>query len=339
MRTITTDGAARLAAWMGDTLGITGVQVGAHLTGGNANITHIIESDAGRLILRHSPDAKVSAKAGAGIAREYQLLTALNGDAPAPRAVGYCEDTSVIGAPFSLTSFVDGVSISEAMPLGYERNVRNIDAIGEALVDAIAAVHALDWKTRLPETFGRPDNFLRRQIERWLKVRQEDSVRDLPLLRDLGKWLLDNAPSDGAVAIIHCDYHLDNTLFDRAEPKLNAIIDWEMATIGDPMIDLALLLMFWRRDENDALGFRFVQRISNRPDVIAPERLAERWARRTGYSIAKLDYYRVFAFWRLAAIVEGAYALQFRGQVDSAYARGLEQDVPNLLHAAAAVIG
>lgn len=339
MRTITTDGAARLAVWMGDTLGIRGVSVGPYLTGGNANITHIIESDAGRLILRHPPAATVSAKAGAGIKREYQLLEALNGDAPAPRAIGFCEDPGVIGAPFSLTTFVDGVSISESMPLAYERSIESLNKIGEELVDAIAAVHALDWKKRLPETFGRPENFLRRQVERWLTVRAADAVRDLPLVCDLGAWLLDNAPSDGAVAIIHCDYHLDNTLFDRNQPKLRAIIDWEMATLGDPMIDLALLLMFWRRNENDALGFRFVQRISNRPDAIAPEQLAERWSRRTGYSIDRLDYYRVFAFWRLAAIVEGAYALQFRGQVDSPYARGLEQDVPNLLRAAAAIIG
>lgn len=339
MRTITKDGATRLAAWMADTLGITGARVGDFLTGGNANITHIIESDKGRFVLRHPPPATVSAKASAGIKREYQLLEALNGDAPAPRAVGFCEDLDVIGAPFSLTSFIEGMSISEAMPLAYTRSVATIDTIGEELVDAIAAVHALDWRQRLPENFGRPENFLRRQIERWLKVRQDDVVRDLPLIAELGKWLLDNAPTDAATAVVHCDYHLDNTLFDRAQPKLNAIIDWEMATIGDPMIDLGLLLMFWRRDENEQLGFRFVQRISNRPDAIAPERLADRWARRTGYSAAKLDYYRVFAFWRLAAIVEGAYVLQLHGQVDSPYARGLEQDVPNLLRAAAAIVG
>lgn len=339
MRTITADGAARLATWMGNTLGISGVQVGPYLTGGNANITHIIESDAGRLILRHSPAATVSAKAGAGIKREYQLLKALNGDAPAPRAVGFCEDRDVIGAPFSLTTFVDGVSITEALPLSYVRNTENINTIGEELIDAIAAVHALDWERRLPENFGRPENFIRRQIERWLKVREDDAVRDIPLLRNIGKWLFDNIPSESAVGIIHCDYHLDNTLFDRAQPKIKAIIDWEMATVGDPMIDVGLLLMFWRRDEADQLGFRFVQRISNRPDIVEPRRLADRWTRRTGYSSENLDYYRVFSFWRLAAIVEGAYALQVRGQVDSAYARGLEQDVPNLLRAAAAVIG
>ena len=324
---------------MADHAGIAGARLGPLLAGGNANVTQIVESDQGRLVLRHPPTDTVSEKAGAGIEREFRLLQAIADAAPVPRPLAWCDDPTIIGARFALTQFIDGVAITDQLPDSYANDAATIDDIGTAMIDGIAAVHSLDWHGRLPERFGRPEGFLNRQIDRWLGVRAKDAVRDLPLLESVAQWLVANLPSDGASRIIHCDYHLDNCLFDRSQPRLRTILDWEMATIGDPMLDLGLMLMFWRRDEQADLGFRFVQRISNRPDVVDPRVLADRWSEKTGLSSDKLDYYRVFAFWRLAAIVEGAYVLQKRGSVDTPYARGLEQDVPALLAEAARLIG
>lgn len=339
MRDLEADASQRLSRWLAEKAHLPNARPGALLAGGNANITRLVESDAGRFIMRQAPAQAVSAKASAGIEREYKLLRAVHGSALVPRPVAWCADLDVVGAPFSITEFVEGVAISEALPPAYGADAAVINAIGEVLIDGIADVHGIDWSARLPSDFGRPADFLQRQIGRWRDIRGKDTVRELPALEEIADWLTATAPTDGASRIVHCDFHLDNCLFARNAPSLNAIIDWEMATIGDPMIDVGLLLMFWKRDEAYSIGFSFVQRVTNRPDVVDPRVLADRWSARTGISSEKLDWYRVFAFWRLAAIVEGAYVLYRRGEVDTSYAQGLERDVPALLAEAGALIG
>ncbi len=327
----------RFSEWMRDTHGIGGAMLGSPLSGGNVNITRLVESDVGRFVLRHAPAETISEKAAAGIEREFRIVEALTGVARVPRAIGYCADASIIGAPFALTAFVDGTALSTTLPKAYASDKPTIDRIGEELVDALAEVHLADWKTRLPAGFGKPENFVRRQVERWTKIREVDAVRELPLMRELADWLLENLPPEGPAAIVHNDYHLDNTLFDTGTPRLNAIIDWEMGAVGHPMIDVGLLLMFWGRPDSTDLGFGFVQKVSNRPDAISARTLADRWSARTGFDSSALDYFRCLAFWRLAAMVEGAYCLYRRGQVDTPYARGLETDVPAMLREAAAL--
>lgn len=160
---------------------------------------------------------------------------------------------------------------------------------------------------------GRPEGFLERQIERWLKVRRDQPTRELPQIESLGQWLLQNLPSDGPVGIVHGDYHLDNTLCHRERPLLLAVIDWEMATIGDPLTDLGLLLMFWGPRAIEPPGFRHVQAISRRPGVVDRRALAAAWTEASGLPARHLDFYLCFAFWRLAATVEGAYGLCLAG--------------------------
>lgn len=326
------------AVWMADVAGITGARLGECLSGGNANVTRVVTSDQGRFVLRHPPAAAVSDKAAAGIEREYRLALAIGEAAPVPRTLAFCGDPAVIGAPFLISQFIDGVAITERLPDSYGTDVRAINRIGEELIDALAAIHRIDWRALLGDDFARPEGFVLRQIDRWTRVRAEDKVRELPLLEELGAWLRANVPVPVPPCVVHCDYHLDNTLFDRAVPRLAAVIDWEMATIADPLVDLGLVCMFWNRDEAADLGFRFVQRVSNRAGAIPAAELAERWSASTGISLAGLDYFKVFAFWRLAAIVEGAHVLQVKGAIDSAYARGLAEDVPNLLREAAEVL-
>jgi aminoglycoside phosphotransferase (APT) family kinase protein len=329
----------RFQDWMSESAGITGARLGTPLSGGNSNVTRLVESDQGRFILRHPPTETISDKAAAGIEREYRLMRAIGDAAPVPQAIAFCADRDIIGAPFLIGEFIDGVAISETLPPAWSNDAATISAAGEALIDALARVHRIDAASALGDSFGKPEGFVQRQIARWMAVRERDSVRPLPLLVMLAEWLVSNAPAPIAPTIVHCDYHLDNTLFDAHEPRLLAIIDWEMTTIADPRVDLGLVLMFWNRDETRDLGFRFVQRVSNRPGVVPSSELAARWADATGVGIAALDYFRVFAFWRLAAIVEGAFVLQQRGLADSPYGRGLKQDVPNLLREAAGILG
>ena len=330
---------ACFAAWAGAALGAREARLGEALGGGNANVTRLAVIDGTRMVLRHPPAHTVSDRAAAGIRREHEVMRAIAGKAAVPEPVAFCEDPAILGAPFMLARFVDGVAITDTLPPAYPDNGATARKIGEALVDALAAVHRIDWRTTLPKGFGRPEGFVQRQIERWLAVRRKDAVRALPPLERLGQWLLDNLPDDDPATIIHCDYHLDNTLFDRTEPRLLAIVDWEMATVGPPLLDVGLLTMFWNRSEAKHRGFPTIQAVSNQAGAPSANDLAERWSAASGHPIANLAYYQAFAFWRLAAIVEGAHVLFQRGLVDTAYARGLARDVPALLAAAAEAAG
>jgi aminoglycoside phosphotransferase (APT) family kinase protein len=324
--------------WLARAAGIENARLGERLGGGNSNITRLVHAPAGTFVLRHPPTATISDNAARGIGRERRVLEALAGLVCAPRVIAWCEDPQILGAPFLIVSHVDGVPITERLPEAYHNAAAPVDTIGEELIDALATLHSIAPARVGLADFGRPENFLERQIGRLLDLRQSHSVRELPLLAEIGNWLISRVPPSLRPSIVHLDFHLDNTLFAPTVPRLLAIIDWEMATLADPRVDLGLFLMFWKRDEAKELGFRFVQRVSNRPDVVDRQALAERWAGRTGLPIDDLAYFQVFAFWRLAAIVEGAFVLHRRGEVDGPYERGLERDVPALLAEAAELL-
>lgn len=317
--------------------GVGNVSLARELSGGNANTTLLLDSDAGPLVLRAPPVNTVSARAHRGIEREGRVLRALGGRAAVPEFIAWCDDPKVIGSPFLVARHVDGVSITDTLPSAYADSVESVNRLGEDLVTQLATIHCLPWQDLGLADFGRPQGFLQRQITRWRGVRSEDSVRPLPQLDALADWLLDNLPPEHPGALTHGDYHLDNTLCLTDRPALAAIIDWELATIGDPLADAALLLMFWGPHRTaDPPAFRHVQRISRRTGVHSRSSLARLWSQKTGLDLDHIDFYMCFAFWRLAAIVEGAYALYKKGSVDTDYARGLEYDVPALLDEAAA---
>lgn len=332
--------AERLSRWLADNVGLEGAVLERRLGGGNANVTELVRHDSGKVVLRRPPDAAISASAANGVRREYHMLRALAGRARVPTPLGFCDDQTIIGQPFIVVEHVEGVAISTELPPAYDRHASTVNRIGEELVDAIGAVHALDWRELGLQPPSGDGSYVRRQIERWMRTRETDAVRDLPLLATVGRWLLARCPPSPALAVMHGDYHLDNTLFRRDEPRLAAIIDWELATVGDPCADLGLLLAFWGDRPVAAIGFPFVQQATRGiPGVVSRNVLADRWSRTSGIAIADLDFYMAFALWRLAAIVEGAYALHRRGLVADQYSRNLEHDVPNLLAEAARIAG
>lgn len=330
------DADARLAAWLAANLGLEDAAPGRRLGGGNSNVTQLVTHRGGQVVLRRPPDNAISASAANGVRREHRMLQALAGRARVPRPLGFCDDAGVIGQPFVIVEFVDGVAITGELPPAYANDAATLNRIGEELVDAIAAVHSLDWRTLGLEAPSSPAAYVQKQVERWLKVRAQDAVRDLPLVEEVGRWLLAGLPAAPRAAVMHGDFHLDNTLFRRDAPALAAIIDWELATIGDPLTDLALMLAFWGPRQVDPPGFAFVQQVTRGvPGLVSHEALAARWSRATGIDAGGLDYYLVFALWRLASIVEGAYVLFRRGLVADAYSKNLEHDVPALLLEAA----
>ena len=324
--------------WVESSTRFRDVRLGPALSGGNSNVTRLVETAQGPLVVRHPPTNLISDKASGGIAREFAALTALYGKAPVAEPIAWCDDCSILGQPFSLTRFVDGIAITDRLPDAYLHGVDKVSALGVAMVSALGQVHRVDPQALVTQKFGRPDGFIIRQIDRWVTVRERESVRPLPLLDDVASWLRANCPAPAAARIVHCDFHLDNCLASPGQPKIEAILDWEMATIADPRIDLGLALFFWNRKSERRLGFPAIQAVSNHDGVIDRRALADVWARISGVEPDDLSYFMTFMAWRLAAIVEGAYVLCRRGKVQTAYARHLEHDVPTLLEEAAAII-
>ena len=323
----------KLQDWIAQQLQRTEVRLVKELSGGNSNVTYLIDSAQGAMVMRTPPGDTISPKAHRGVEREAKVMRALQQHVAVPTVLAWCDDTSVINRPFALIDYVDGISITDTLPQTYNGSIA-INSLGEQLIDQLAAIALAPWRELGLEDMGNPDNFLQRQIERWLEIRRQSPARELEGIEQIGQWLLANLPAEGPQGVVHGDFHLDNTLCSAAEARLLAVIDWEMATIGDPLTDLGLFLMFWGPRRINPPGFAHVQAVTRLESATSRQMLAQRWSDKTGIAIDNLNYYLCFAFWRLAAIVEGAYALYLAGKVDTPYARGLEYDVPALLQEA-----
>ncbi len=308
------------------------------LSGGNSNETMLLQTDAGLRILRRPPAAQLGHGAHS-MEREFRILRALEpSDVPAPRALALCEDPQVFDVPFLVMEHVPGCALTESLPDGFGEDA--VGEVGFAVVEALARMHSAPWRELGLEGYGRPEGFLDRQVTRWRRQYEAREVRDLPLFRELAVWLEANRPPAQPPAIIHGDFHVDNCLVTESRPsRVAAIIDWEMSTIGDPLIDLGLLLAFWSNQRPAPRAMPSVQGFSYVEGAPSRAALAERYCELTGRSVEHLHYYMALAFWKLAAIVEGAYALLVAGDVSSEYARKLAADVPLLFEEAAGFAG
>jgi aminoglycoside phosphotransferase (APT) family kinase protein len=327
---------ARVTAWLERQAPVQGPFTTEAVGGGNSNATFLLCGPAASFILRRPPEAALSGTAHS-MAREYRVLQALaDSDVPAPRPIAFCDDADVTGAPFLVMEHVDGVSITDRLPDGYAAGPASVGRLGEEMIDGLAAVHRLDWRAAGLVDFGRPEQFLERQVPRWTKQYESHAVRDLPRFAQLGEWLVAHRPAEWKPGLMHGDFHLDNCLFSGREPRLLAVIDWELATIGDPLLDVGLALAFWGPRPIDPPAMPPVQGVSRCPGALQRGELAVRYAERSGRPVDQLAWYMVLAFWKLAAIVEGAYAQYLDGRLTTDYARRLGDDVPRLLEEAAA---
>jgi aminoglycoside phosphotransferase (APT) family kinase protein len=324
-----------LDTWLADALGDPGPFELEPLSGGNSNETLELRSPAATRVLRRPPAAAIS-KSAHSMEREHRIIAALGAtDVPAPHALAISEDPPVL-----VMERVVGVALTDTLPDGYPPPAEAARQLGYAAVDALAKLHSAPWREIGLTDFGRPEGFLDRQVKRWRGQLENYRTRELPWFDELADWLAAHRPPAGEPGILHGDFHLDNCLMSPAAPiEVEAIIDWEMATIGDPLLDLGLLLAFWGPDRPSDPAMPRVQGVSRVAGAPARAALADRYAERSGRSVEHVHWYMALAFWKLAAIVEGAYAQHLAGQLDTRYARELEHDVPALLREAAGFAG
>ena len=275
------------------------------LSGGASNLTFLLELDQDRFVLRRRPIGPSAARAH-DMKREFTVISALNGtDFPVPRAVLYSEDRSVVGEPFYLMRFIDGAA------LHVPEDVVSLDAAAartcsQTLIDTLATLHAVDPAAIGLKDFGWPQNFLQRRINSWLRQWQSVEHRDFPEVESLCQRLLAQIPGTSGATLIHGDYRLGNVLFQQQPSiRLTAVLDWEMSTIGDPLTDLAHLLVYWEPTRGRITHPSQV--IARHPCFLDGRSLADRYAELTGRDVSQLPYYMAFEHWRAAIIKDAIY--------------------------------
>ncbi len=301
---------------------------------GHSCETFFVHRGHERLVLRRPPRPPYLPTAH-DVVREHRVLSALAGTpVRAPRPVALCTDESVIGAPFYLMEAVDGRVLRAELPPDITEEHR--PALGRELVDALAEIHAVDHRAAGLEGFGKPHGYVERQVARWTKqlagaAETTRQAREVPDLWTVAGRLAERIPEpSGPSTIVHGDYKLDNVMYGHGvPPRLVAVFDWEMSTLGEPLADVGWMLSYWR-EPGDPPAERETDTgdLTRLPGFPARAELASRYERRTGRSMRDLPFYTALATWKLAIILEGSYARHLRGTTDDPMFPQLEHAVP-----------
>ncbi len=301
--------------------------------GGAANLTYRARcADGEEWVLRRAPLGEV-AKGGHDMAREYKVLSRLWRQYPlAPRAHHYCEDAGVMGKPFFVMERRRGSVIRKEWSAGCIDDPQRKRAVAESLVDALCALHAVAPDAVELGDLGRPDGFVRRQIDGWLTRWDAAATRPVPDMHTVAGLLAGGIPTTTRVAILHNDFKLDNTMVGQ-DGRLVAVFDWDMATLGDPLVDLGTLLAYWAQPD-DPTYLVFGSEAVAIGDVMPKAEVRERYAKRTGFDVSNVAYYEGLALFRIAVIIEQIYARYVAGQTADERFAAFEPLAPLLAGAA-----
>ncbi|GAB2835346.1 phosphotransferase family protein [Actinocorallia aurea] len=329
----------RLTRWLADALPESGELTGAELiAGGRSNLTYRLDFGDRSVALRRQPLGHVLPTAH-DMAREHKVLSALAaaGGVPVPTPLALCTDKEVLGADFYVMEWVDGRILrvpEDARDVTPEQRA----AVSDRLAEALAAIHTLDVDKAGLADFGRPEGYMARQLKRWGQQWERSKTRELPaydtLVERLGAGLPDN-PRSG---LVHGDFRLDNALVRlEPEPAIAAVVDWEMSTLGDPLADVGLTLVYWA--EADEAQLPVGSTITAEPGFPTRAQFTEKYAALTGFDVSDMDYYVAFGCFKLAVILEGIHARFVKGQTVGEGFDQIGAGVPVLLDRAHEVLG
>jgi len=298
---------------------------------GHSNVTYLIERSGAQVVLRRPPRPPLPPSAH-NVLREARLLAAL---APTPARVpgvlAVCEDSGVIGCPFYIMELIAGEVIVSSVPPALDAPAQR-RRIGEQLVDALVEIHAVDWRAAGLEGFGKPTGYLERQLRRFGGLWDLNKTREIPAVERVGSWLSEHLPASGPATIVHGDYRLGNTIFAADAPaRLASVLDWEMATIGDPLADLGYMCMFWTEASDPEGGLReHLGKVTRAEGFPTRAELIARYEERSGRSMRQLRWYITLALWKSVVFMEGNYKRALAGSTDDPYLKSFGDGVLEL---------
>lgn len=338
--------AGRLDAWCAGRLPGHGAIEVARLSEGHSNLTYVVTRDGRDWILRRPPAGPLLPTAH-DVLREYRVLDLLGRSGVpvrVPRVTVACDDESVLGAPFYLMERAPGVVVRDELPGWLDEPARH--ALGLDLAAALAEIHLVPPEPFVAAGLGRPTGYLERQVRRWVGQREGIQAavaaaggvaRELPDYDVVRDWLRANLPAEQAGTVVHGDFKLDNVVVGPAgRPAVSAVLDWEMATVGDPRADLGYLLSFWPEPGTD---YPLGGLVTSAPGFPRRDELVAVWEQRTGRAAGHTAWFETLAVWKLAVLLEASYHRHLAGSTDDPFFATLGEGVPALLAHAREVCG
>ncbi|MDT7698522.1 MAG: hypothetical protein QOJ30_847 [Pseudonocardiales bacterium] len=289
---------------------VTGTLHAELISGGRSNLTYRITDGSSHWVLRRPPLGGLTPSAH-DMHREYHVVEALRGSTvPVARPVAYADDTSIIGAPFAVVEHVDGAVLRSRDDIARLSSSELAD-ISEALIDVMVALHNIEPESVGLAEFGRPDGYLRRQVARWTDQWSRVATEPVPDVDSLGRLLSEKCPRESGHSIVHGDVRIDNAILDPVEhTTVRALIDWEMATLGDPLADLALHLVYRDQAFSPVLGGNAA---SADPRMPPTDHLVQHYALKSGRPVDQLDFHLGLAYFKSAVIAAGIHARHLAG--------------------------
>jgi aminoglycoside phosphotransferase (APT) family kinase protein len=316
---------AKLAEWMSaNVAGFEGPVVALKFAGGQSNPTYRLNAKSGSYVLRRKPHGPLLPSAHA-VDREYKVIAGLHPTGfPVAKPYGLCTDESVIGTWFYVMGMVEGRTIWDGSMPGSNAVERR--ATYEAMIDTLAALHAVDVEAAGLSDYGKPGNYFGRQIDRWTKQYRLSETETMPEMERLIEWLPKTLPEQTRTSVVHGDYRIDNMIFARDEAKVLAVLDWELGTLGDPLADFTYVAMAWVTDNGGRSGVQDLDRVGlGIPEL---DEMVTRYCAATGREkIPDLNWYFAYNFFRLAGIIQGIKKRVIDGTANSAHAKDMSERV------------
>jgi aminoglycoside phosphotransferase (APT) family kinase protein len=308
--------------------------------GGHSNLTYHVRFGSAELVVRRPPFGPVPPTAH-DMAREFRWLSAVHVAFPlAPRVYALCDDPAVVGAAFYVMERRHGIVVRHQEPPQIEDRPDVRKRVGLALIDALADLHTIDIEKAGLIHLGKPAGFVERQVRGWTDRWQRSKTGDVPEMDVLATWLLDHLPANPSrPTVVHGDFKLDNLMLDADDPaRLTAVLDWEMAALGDPLVDLGILLAYWvpnaPPDQRDALTT-----VTTLPGWPTPHELIDRYQSRSGRDLSTLRFFEVFALFKIAVVIQQIYYRFVKGQTDDPRFANFDARVSYLAKRAAGLCG
>jgi aminoglycoside phosphotransferase (APT) family kinase protein len=305
----------RLAAYLSEHLpDSAGPLVVEQFPQGHSNLTYLLRLGSAEMVLRRPPFGN-QVKSAHDMAREYRVLSRLSAVyPPAPRPILHCEDQSVIGSEFYLMERRQGLILRKTIPPEVTIDSETARQLSTALIDNLALLHSLDYQAAGLGELGKPDGYVRRQVTGWASRYEQARTDDVPSMERLAVRLAGQMPPESGAAIIHNDYKYDNLILDAADPtRIVAVLDWEMATIGDPLMDLGATLGYWVEAADPPALRQAAFGPTALPGSLTRQELLDRYQEQTGRTAANPVFYYAFGLFKLAVIVQQIYARYARG--------------------------